>query len=295
MATRRARDGKRLTTLGAFMLIKLMTLRILLWWWCAFLRNPHRRERAAQNQAHALVAHFSVRQSPAPRILAADTIVLAIAGLLLLVLPLSNGGAGGDGRSEGAPQEGGCGNGVSACDAQGKCECLPPPKARAKRSSSSLGWFVPSLITVCRHCISATNLWCLYARVHTRMQGARQTDGHRRGSESARGGTCTRPAGSESPLLKPARYTLKTRWEPKIGMSVMQGRRLKQEDAVVARLLRACPPPTPDACVNFSHSLAPEACKACKDVLFAGLFDGHGSSWVSETAAARVHRLVQAH
>jgi len=75
----------------------------------------------------------------------------------------------------------------------------------------------------------------------------------------------------------------------------MQGRRLKQEDAVVARLLRACPPPTPDACVNFSHSLAPEACKACKDVLFAGLFDGHGSSWVSETAAARVHRLVQAH
>ena len=76
-------------------------------------------------------------------------------------------------------------------------------------------------------------------------------------------------------------------------MSVMQGRRLKQEDAVVATLLRACPPPTTDACINSSHPLAPEACKACKDVLFAGLFDGHGGSWVSETAATRVHRLVQ--
>jgi hypothetical protein len=39
-------------------------------------------------------------------------------------------------------------------------------------------------------------------------------------------------------------------------MGLMQGRRLKQEDVLQARLLKVCPPPAPTSCWDPTHELA---------------------------------------
>ena len=121
-----------------------------------------------------------------------------------------NGGGAGQGGSDG----GACTSGVSACDTAGECVCLPPKKARAYAPVSSLGWWEDKV----RKCHSASTART-HARTHTRARTHAHTHTHAH----------VYVYGTWMHVFPHTNAHIHTQ----VGMGLLQGRRVRQEDALM--------------------------------------------------------------